>query len=59
MVIPAITGGAGNQMTEYPDGEDPRNFEQAAEELSGENRKAAQPLIEMFGEQSVRKLFSK
>lgn len=59
MVIPAITGGAGNQMTEYPDGEDPRNFEQAAEELSAENRKAAQPLIEMFGEQVVRKLFSK
>lgn len=50
MVIPAITGGAGNQMTEYPEEEDPRNHELAAEELSGENRKAAQPLIDLFGE---------
>lgn len=58
MVIPAITGGAGNQMTEYPE-EDPRNHELAAEELSGDNRKAAQPLIDMFGEQVVRKLFSR
>lgn len=46
-------------MTEYPEDEDPRNFEQQAEELSGENRKAAQPLIDVFGEQLVRKLFAK
>ena len=59
MVIPAITGGgAGNQMTEYPD-DDPRNQGMAAEELSGDNRKAAQPLIDMFGEDVVKKLFSR
>lgn len=30
-----------------------------AEELSAENRKAAEPLVDMFGEGEIRKLFSK
>jgi hypothetical protein len=30
-----------------------------AEELSAENRKAAEPLVDMFGEEEIRKLFSK
>ena len=47
-------------MSEYPDGQDPNDVGQMqVEELSHENRKNAQPLIDMFGEEDVGKLFSK
>ena len=61
MVLPALKSGAGaNQMSEYPDGQDPNDIGQKqVEELSHENRKNAQPLIDIFGEQDVGKLFSK
>ena len=61
MVIPALKSNAGaNQPSEYPDGHDPNaGGQMPVEELSHENRKAAEPLIDMFGEEEITKLFSK
>ena len=59
MVIPALKGqGKGNQMSEYPDDMDPdRGL--MAEQLTPNERQIAQPLIDQFGEDAVKKLFSK
>jgi hypothetical protein len=58
MVLPALKQNAGaNQPSEYPEGEDPRN-NRAAEELSAEDRKAAGPMIDVFGEEAITKIFS-
>ena len=59
MVIPAITGGTGNQMTEYPDGADPATYLGQAEALTAEQRKEAAVVIDAFGEPLVQKLLSK
>ena len=46
-------------MTEYADGEDPNSgAAKNIDELSHENRKNASSLIDVFGEQTVAKLFS-
>lgn len=51
MVLPALKSGAGkNQMSEYPDGQEGPLVSQA-EELSAEDRKLAQPMINMWGEE--------
>ena len=51
MVIPAITGGTGNQLSEYPEGTDPNSYlDTQADPLSTENRKNAASLIDAFGE---------
>lgn len=47
-------------MSEYPDGQDPNaQGQMPVDELSADHRKAAEPLIDMFGEADVTKLFSK
>jgi len=61
MVVPTHGENPGaNQMAEYPeDGEEENNYDgQEAEPLGVEHRKQAQPLIDEFGEDVVRKLFS-
>ena len=58
MVLPALKQNAGaNQLAEYPEGEDPRNNLQV-EELSADDRKTAGPMIDAFGEDAMRKIFS-
>ena len=58
MVLPALKANAGaNQPAEYPEGEDPRNNLQV-EELTAEDRKTAGPMIDVFGEDAMRKIFS-
>lgn len=61
MILPALKQGAGaNQLSEYPEGEEPQvNENLNVEELSSEDRKNAQTLIDMYGEETVQKLFSK
>lgn len=52
MVIPAITGGTGNQMSEYPEGQEPETDMQA-EQLTAEQRKDARDVIDFYGEPLV------
>ena len=60
MVIPAMKkGGNQNQLSEYPDDEDSRNNINEAEALSSEDRKAAGPIIDAYGEEVAKKIFSK
>ena len=59
MVIPAITGGTGNQLSEYPEGADPAQYLGQAEALNADQRKQASVLIDTFGEPLVQKLLSK
>ena len=61
LIIPAILPNAGaNQMSEYPDGEDPnQGVSDEVGEISAQNLKVALPLINCFGDLVIRKLFSK
>lgn len=46
-------------MSEYPEGTDPNQMGgMVVDELSSENRSAASLLIDVFGENDVKKLFS-
>ena len=45
-------------MSEYPDGEDGSQFVGKVDQLSADNRKNASPLIDLFGEETVAKLFA-
>lgn len=45
-------------MTEYPEGQNQRD-DSEPEPLSQEDKNASRSLIELFGEEIVRKLFSK
>ena len=59
--MPSAYGGPGtgpNQL-EFPDDQEPNQIEQDVEQLTSDVRKEAQPLIDAFGEMTVRKLFSK
>ena len=46
-------------MSEYPDGEDKKDIGGEAEPLSNEDRKVAGPIIDAFGEEVAKKIFSK
>ena len=59
MVIPTMGANPGaNQMSEYPEGQEGPLVSEA-EELSPEDRKLGQPMIDMWGEEIIRKIFSK
>ena len=59
-VLPAMTGaGAGNPPQEYENDQGPNMQEMEAEPITGENAINAEPLIRFFGEEHVRKIFSK
>ena len=60
LVIPTMQAGAGmNQMSEYPEGQDPNQNDKQIEDLNFEDRKNQATLIECFGEMAVRKLMSR
>ena len=58
MVIPTMSGGTGNQMSEYPEGQEPE-MDMQAEQLTPELRKEAADVIDFFGEPLVQKLYSR
>jgi hypothetical protein len=58
-ILPALSKNAGkNQISEYAEG---YNEEEAkdGEPIAADKRAIAEPLIDVFGEQIVRKVFSK
>lgn len=61
MVIPALSkGSGGNAMSEYADGSGFNEDEaREGEPIAKDKRALAEPLIQVFGEQTVRKIFSK
>jgi hypothetical protein len=59
MVIPTLGANPGaNQMSEYPEGQE-APLVSDAEELSPEDRKLALPMINMWGEEVMQKIFSR
>jgi hypothetical protein len=46
-------------LSEYPDDEDQKDNVGEAEPLSSEDRKVAGPIIDAYGEEVTRKIFSK
>lgn len=60
MVIPTLGPNPGaNQMSEYPDGSEPHDVNDNIEDLSPDIRKNVGPMIDAFGEMTVRKIFTK
>lgn len=46
-------------MSEYPDDDDQKNDVGEAEPLSSENIKLAGPIVDAYGEEIAKKIFSK
>ena len=59
-VIPALSNKSrSNQPSEYANGQDYSEEAKEGEPISNDKRGIAEPLIRLFGESTVRKVFSK